>query len=238
MTTALQVVKDALGVLAIPAPLTLLNENDDQSRQAASILKEVCDYMVKKCSWPRLTVEKLITTTAVENQGDLYELCPNFRRIIKHSMFNRTQGWRIHGPTDAEQWQRAKTGAIWLDTGRHWRQIGDNLYIYGNTTAGDTVAFEYLSKNWIKKYQSTERADRVSHDEDEVLLEDSVVQLGFQARWLHANGLEYLAKNAAFEAALRVRIGEETAADKVSLDHPRRQVVDPLYPYDVHVKVN
>lgn len=239
MSTVLEIVDDALGAIGIAAPTTLTT-SDDLGRQCNKLLTEVAEDMIKRASWPRITFEKTFTTVASDIQASLATLAPDRKRIVKGTVWNRTQRWEVLGPTDKVTWQRAKTGQTWLDSGRHWRIRGDDFLIFEQRTVGDLIAFEYVSKNWLQPASTTEasaRISRIAANTDECLLEDSVIKLGLQAKWLQANGLNFLPTLQAYMAAVKVQEAEEGQTDRISLNPPTRTQLDPQYPYDVVVQV-
>jgi hypothetical protein len=102
-----------------------------------------------------------------------------------------------------------------------YRLRGGQLIIYPTATAGDSVYFEYVSKNWCSNAAGDTFYTRITHDDDLVLLDEEALTLGVKWRWLKAKGLEYAEDFNTYEA----HVADLTTRDgtKAVINTNRRQ---------------
>jgi hypothetical protein len=82
-----------------------------------------------------------------------------------------------------------------------YRIKGDSLYFYPVPAAGDTCAFEYLSKNWVTTSVGG-TAYFWSNDADTSVLDEDLIIAGMVWRWKALKGLEYAEDFATYEKDL------------------------------------
>lgn len=123
--------------------------------------------LVRRHEWTFLIAEQTFTALAQEVQTNM--LPSDFDRFIDESWFNRSKTRRILGPLTPQEWQRRKT----LQTSpvfESFRLRGADVLMIPTPEAGDTLAFEYISKNWVDTdADGAGEADEFAADADTVL---------------------------------------------------------------------
>lgn len=111
--------------------------------------KAIRDY----ADWPEL--QKIYTfSLATDTAG--YALPADFDRMIDQTQWSRSQVWPLYGPITPEAWQFYKSGLITLTVNQRFRVFGwsDTQFNIDPTPDsgynGDTCAYEYISKTWIR----------------------------------------------------------------------------------------
>ena len=202
-TTVLSVVQQAAVRLSQSEPSSMVGSSDKNVLQFLGLLNEEGRALRKRYPWQFTINEGSFTTVATESQGALdgtiVSSANNIDYILNDVMWDRTSLLPILGPKSAKNWQALKAlsvGGVYLE----YRIRGGNLIIYPTPTAGDSVYFEYVSKNWISNAAADTFYTRVNLDTDLVMLDDEALILGVKWRWLKAKGLEYAEDFNSYEA--------------------------------------
>lgn len=193
--TLLSIVQSAAGKIRIPQPSTVIGNTEEN----VVLLLEVADIegkeLAKRHTWERTTKEATYTSVAAESQGALSSLgsggadYSDFDRIIPGTFWNRTANWRITGPLSPAEWQAKKSSSV-AGPYNDYRLQGGNLYLYPAPTAGQTHAFEYVSKNWCESSGGTEQSAWAA-DTDVGLLDEHLMTLGVIWRFKEAQGFAF-----------------------------------------------
>ena len=156
--------------------------------------------LVRRHEWTALMKEQTFTALAQETQTNM--IPDDFDRFIDESWFNRSKTRRILGPLTPQEWQRRKT----LQTSpvfESFRKRGSDILMIPTPTAGDTLAFEYISKWWVDTDQDgVGEATRFSADDNEILFDEEVMTLDLVWRYLKVHGRDYAEPFRDFEAYL------------------------------------
>lgn len=80
-----------------------------------------------------------------------YALPTDYARLTDKTQWNRTSDMPLLGPLSAGDWQllQAISGTS-ID--RAFRVFGELVYLSPTPTATETVAFEYISRYWVRRY--------------------------------------------------------------------------------------
>lgn len=172
----------------------------------------------------RLT--SLITTGLISTVPGTasYALPSDFHAFAYMSHWDRTNSRRMMGPTGAATWQWLKgdigAGAT-ID--RWFRQQGGLLYIHPTPTeTGDTIAFDYYSKNWIQKQSDSTTTDAWSSDLDTSLIDELVISLGLKWRFLQAKGMPYEPEYREYERVLEEYLSDDGGKGSIRFGGPSR----------------
>jgi hypothetical protein len=192
--------------------------------QIAALIEEEGNDLASRGAWEGLTLEATHTTTAAEDQGSITSIATNGYRYIKDgTFFNRTNGLRVEGPLDAESWQATKalssTGPKYF-----YRLRGGKLLVTPTPSAGESWAFEYISKNWILAADGTTYKNYFTLDTDTVLLPEELFLMGLRWRWLREKGLDYAELFRTYEMQVKDALGRDGGKRVLSMDGNRREV--------------
>jgi len=174
----------------INSPTTVIGSADSQVLQIRGMLEEEGNDLGKRGNWNELTFEALHTSLATESQGAISTIASNgFRDIKPDTFWNRT----LKLPLiifSAVEWA-AQKGFVTTAPRYGVRVRGGVLLASPVPTAGDTWAFEYISKNWILGADGTTYKQFFTLDTDTMLLPEELLTLGLRWRWKKEKGFDY-----------------------------------------------
>ncbi len=190
--SALTIVQTAAAWLALPIPAAVFSATDTQTIQLRNLLNE---EGLELATWPdhawtKLTKEQTFTTVASHTQPNV--IPSDFGRFCDQSMWDRTQDRPVWGPMSPQQYQQELAGPTFTSMYYGFRVMGANFLMTPIPTAGDTIAFEYVSNQYVyggggtALNQSSFRADG-----DTSVFDETLVARGVRWRFLRAKGLDY-----------------------------------------------
>lgn len=189
--TLLSVVQDASTRLGLPKPLLATETTDNRVLQLVNLANEAGRALRDRYAWQRLTKEKTFTTIAAETQTGAVP--SDFHRIIDETVWNRTEDERVFGPLSPQEWQSQKSrGVVAIDN--QFRIRGNAWLMIPTPTAGQTIAYEYVSKLWVDTTATPDGvadADGYSADTHVAVFDEEMIALSVIWRWQQATGLDY-----------------------------------------------
>lgn len=200
--TMLTTVQRFCGRTGLTVPSTVYGTTDPQIRQILAMLEEEGDDLSKRGAWQEITFEATHTTLAAEDQGAIATIASNGFNYIKNgTIWDRSLRLPVY-VIDGQNWQAAK--AMTLTGPRYQARIrGGKLISNPVPTAGNTWAFEYVSKNWILGVDGTTYKQYFTLDTDTILLPESIVLMGLRWRWKKEKGLEYAEDFRTYESQVK-----------------------------------
>lgn len=183
----LTICQNAANRMGLPAITVIATSTGVTERNLMALANQEGKELGRAYSWQALTKEKTFTTTAAAVQTGA--IPDDFDWIIPDTVFNRTTRRRFTGPLNADEWQTDQAMLV----GRvfdSFRIRGNDFLISPTPPAGETVAFEYLTRNWAKDADATAQAS-MSKDTDTAVLDEELVTLGVIWRFRQSKGLDY-----------------------------------------------
>lgn len=192
----------------ISVPSTVLGSTDTQVLQILALLEEEGDDLAKRYDWEVLTNEATHTTVATESQGAITTIASNgFDRFKPNTFWDRSEQLPVYVINDTD-WQQVKAIAV---TGPRYqaRIRGGNLIANPVPVAGNTWAFEYISKNWITDSGGSNPDSEFNDDSDLILLPNDIVKMGLRWRWKKEKGFDYDEDFRTYENMISKAIGSD-----------------------------
>lgn len=221
-------INDAQDILSLPTSSVVVSSTDPNVRMLKTLANREGKILARAYPWQAITTEQTFTSVAATIQTGAVPT--DYDRIINKSMFNRTQQRRCTGPLDPEEWQsqQALTTSLLTDA---FRFRGDDILITPTPEAGDTYAYEYVSKNWCQSAGGTGQ-DAWAADDDTAKLDEELILLGVIWRFRKARGFDYSEEFNTYEfevAQAKMRDGGKRArnygADSSLYEHMRPPTV-------------
>lgn len=213
MTGVLSLLKDASDELSLARPTDISDTTDDNTAQ--KLLRHctrTCRQLAASYDWSRLRREKLITTTATEEQTGA--IPADLLRFVPETMWNRTTRNIVLGPLSPDDWQMRKA-VLTGGTFQNFIIRGTSFLMTPEPSAGWIIAYEYITKNiGINNAGTTELTAFVS-DDDQTFFEDELIILGTVWRYRKAEGLDYSEEFREFEMR---------RANMIKMDGSRRKL--------------
>ena len=213
--TVLQIVQTACRRIGILAPSLAVGSSDQQIIQLVALCEEEGQELSERYAWEALQVEALFTTVAAQVQTSLSVVAPGFNYIVNDTIWNRTLRRPVYGPNSQQDWQQKK--AIQLNGPfNSFRIIADTINFYPNPAAGQTCAFEYISRNWVNT-GTTSSATWLT-DADTPKHSEQLIILGLIWRWKAAKGLDYSEDFAKYERRVVDAMGRDAGKARLFMD--------------------
>ena len=220
--TLLQIIQEVAATINLPQPSAVIGSSDLQVQQLEALANEEGKYLGRRFSWEVLTKEGTFTTVATETQSTLAAATgggsSDYGLYIPDTMWDRTQKWPVHGPLNNAQWQALKASGLNASVGSRFRIRGGSILFYPTPTAGNSIYFEYISRNWILDAGGVTYAKDFANDEDTPLLDAELIKLGIKWRFLRAKGLAYGEEFVEYERAVEIIAGHDGAKEIIHLD--------------------
>ena len=189
--TLLTMINQAQSRLSLPRSSVAITSTDEAVQQLVSLANEEGEDLRDHphWAWEAITKETTFTAVAAAVQTDSAAKPSDYHRIINDTFFNRSQQRRVTGPLTAEEWQAQQSLTTQLLTDA-FRFRGGDLLLTPTPTAGDTYAYEYVSKNWCETSGGTEQSSW-QNDTDVGILSEEIMILGIIWRYRKAKGFDY-----------------------------------------------
>lgn len=213
--TLLTVIRKTARRIGITAPNAVVSSADAQVQQLFELANEEGVSLAKRASWQALQEEWTFLTVAGEVQSNV-PIPADLQRFLPDTFFNRTTQRRIDGPITPQVWQAIKARPVFGRVYLAFREREGNFLVTPEPPAGETIAYEYVSKNWVMSSAGQGKAEYTSDDDASYLDEELIIQ-GLRWRWKQAKGLPYAEDMETYERNVQKAIGEDGGAASLSV---------------------
>ena len=203
---------DAARELGLPVPTGVVASSDPQTLLLLRMANEEGKSLATRADWQNLTSEHTFVTVTTDAQTS--SIPSDFDHIVSDTMFNRTTIRKVYGPISESDWQRYKA-SLTSYVNPAFRIRGGSILMAPTQTAGQTVAYEYISNKWCQSSGGTAQS-AFAADSDTGKLDEELIRLGMVWRFRKAKGLEYAGQRDDYERRLLDFILRDGA--KVRLD--------------------
>lgn len=229
MLSILEIVTEALDGVGIDPP-TSITSGGDLGRRLKGLANAVGQSLAVRHEWQILRTEgTFVTTSGQELQATLSSDFPDARRIVDETLWNRTTQRKLF-TVSQRTWARLKSDGVSPATEVYYIK-GDQILFPADTVRnGDTIAFEYISRNWARTSGGT-GLRRFAGDSDVPKLDDHMFVLGVRWRYLQSLGMEYGEHFREYEDYVQLKISEDRPRENLSLNpHMRSEGYDTQIP--------
>lgn len=209
--TLLSIVQDASDRLGLGRPSSVMASIDPLVVPLRGLAQEEGKTLAGRHTWQVLQTEYTFPTV---NGTVSYALPTGFGELIKDTVYNRTRRRRMVGDLSPSQWQETQASLVTMVNPAF--RIRGNLFLISPTpTAAETVAYEYLSKNWCQSSISAGQPAWVA-DDDTGILNEELMTLGIVWRFKASKGLDYAEAMNNYEIEVAKAIFKDGA--RVTID--------------------
>lgn len=211
-----------LGSFEIPS--SFFGNTNLTARQCVALAQREGQALVREHRWADLIADATITTVAGQAT---YNLPPDFLAFASMSQWDRSFHLPMIGPTSGANWQWLKSGISTAVTiNRWWRIRGAKVEVHPTPTAsGDTLAFDYYSKNWVSFQSATTTGETTgttwNSDNDTALLSEDLLTLGLKWRFLQAKGMPFESEYKEYEAIKEMVVADNGGKGIIHLGKQR-----------------
>lgn len=215
----LTLMNEAQAMLNLPVTSTIYTNTGEAQKQLLRIANQEGRALARSHPWQVLVTERTFTTVATEQQTG--ETLPaDLGWIIDETLYNRTTTERVYGPLSSSQYQQQKalgTSLTWFQ----YRLRANSFYFLPAPTAGQTVAYEYVSKYWCESSGGTDQ-EKWAADTDVGRLDEYLMTLGIVWRWNKSKGHAYEEDYNEYERQKLLAIARDGTRQKLNVTGPRK----------------
>lgn len=208
----LTTVQQACYMMGVPPPATVIGNTDITALRLLYLANEEGRALAARHAWQAITQEKTFTTTAAAAQTG--SIPSDFDRMIPETMFNRTAMRRVTGPISSDEWQQVQASTS-VFVNPVFRIRANLIYIYPTPNATDTVAYEYVSKNFCEASGGTDQSAWAA-DTDLGLLDEKLMTLGIVWRFKFSAGMDADGDRQMYEHRVRDAIIRDGSRPRLS----------------------
>lgn len=186
--TLLTTVRAAARRLGIASPNAVATATDATTLALLEYAQEEGEELARFGDWKALRREKTFTTVAAETQTDT-PIPSDFAGFIDDTFWNRSARRKLRGPLSSQEWQHIKATST--------PGVTDSFYIRGTSwlmaptpTAGQTIAYEYRTKNFCTSSGGTAQSAWAA-DTDLNVLEERLVSKGIIWRFKKGRRMDW-----------------------------------------------
>jgi len=213
--TLLTIIQDVTDLLSLPRPQAVVASQDAQVRQLYALANEEGKELASRHDWQALTMQYTFDTTEAAVQTSA--IPADLDRFIANTFFNRTTRRNLLGPLTPQDWQAIQAQPQLNRVYISWRERG-NIFLAtpDPVPPTQTIAYEYVTKNWAISAAGTPQA-RFSADDDTSYLDEELIKLGVRWRFMKTKGLEYAEDFRTYERQVQQARGRDGGATRLNL---------------------
>jgi hypothetical protein len=184
-----------------------------------ALLKARGRELAKAFGWSHLQKECTFLTA---NGQAAYDLPDDFLSMADQSQWNRSSTLPLAGPASQQIWQQLKGQSISVSINTIFRPVNGQVMLYPTPSAIETVAFEYLSRWWVRPFgQDLPTTDTPSAATDTVCFEPLLMVRALKVAWKEATGFDATAARNDYESTLQRCMADDSTGGVLELS-PRR----------------
>lgn len=217
--TILTVVQNACDVIGIARPTAVMTSTTQQIIQLRGLAQREGKILARRSNWKVLQISYSFSTG---NGTASYALPSDFDHLLLETVFNRTTRRRMLGDLTPEEWEETQATLV-TRVFPAFRIYGGLFFISPTPTATETIAYEYVSKNWCQTSGNAGLSAWVS-DTDTGILDEELMTLGLIWRFKKAKGLDYGEDMQTYEIEVvnaMLRDGARRSIQTTIVEHDR-----------------
>jgi len=223
----LTIIQKSCRLLALPVPDVVVDSRDTQVQQLYEIANEEGEELADVYDWQRLRAQYEFTTVASAVQTSAVP--GDWNRFISNSFFNRTTQRSVLGPITPQQWQSIQAQPQLNRVFLAFIQRSGQFLVTPTPQSGQTIAYEYVSKNWVYDVNGTPK-DSFTRDDDETYLDPRLIILGIRWRFLNSKGLEYGEDFRTYQTERNQKIARDGGNTELSTTGSDGYILSPNVP--------
>jgi hypothetical protein len=210
----LTIVTEVCGRLALSQPTSVVGSTDTQVQQLFALANKAGHDLAQAHPWQDLMEEATFTTVASPVQSAAIPL--DLDRMVPDSIYNRTTRRPVGGPITPQEWQARQAQPAISTVVLVFRQRQGQFLISPTPPADQTIAYEYVSKNWAKGALGAAQAQFLA-DTDTAYLDESLIADAVVWMFLRSKGFSYAEEMKTYERNLEQQAGRDGGSGALTL---------------------
>jgi hypothetical protein len=216
--TLIEIVREFCARRGLSRPAAAVGSANAGEAQYAGLMNEMLDEITSRKAFRGITKEKVHTTIANANQGDIKTLTDaGFQNILPDTFWNRTSGIQIKMGLTPEEWQALQVTGTASGPSYAARLRGSNLYTYPIPPAGLTWAFEYKTVFAVTDGANGASKQYFTRDDDTCFIFDKICLSWLNYAWKREKGFEHAEAQRMFEGQLAELMASDLSPRAVDL---------------------
>jgi hypothetical protein len=217
----LTIVQAACQQLSLPVLTSVVGNSDNSAVLFLRLADAEVLSLAARHNWQAITKEQTFTTTASSVQVTASAIPTDFDHMVNETIFNRTSKERVWGPISNEEWQYTQANLVTL-VDPSYRIRGGTILITPTPSSGDTIAYEYISKNILRTAAGVEITGGWAADTNTSALDERIHTLGLIWRYRQAKGYLYDEDQLEYERRVTEAIMRDGSRPRLSSDPVQR----------------
>lgn len=221
----LQLITEVCNRNALRPPNTVIGSNDVGIIQLGSLLNEEGQELSRRYPWQIQMIERTWSSVATMDQGPLVSATPtplttsdNYEYIWNQIIWNRSTRLPIFGPNSPDKRQARAALPLTGPYTEYFIREGHLWFNPAPNAAGQTLALEFKTKNWLLNQAGTTGYSVITNDTDVIQIDETCIILGLQWRWKAMKGLDYGEDFNKYERAVADAMSRDGTKPVLSLD--------------------
>lgn len=212
----LTIVQGACQVVGIPSPSSVIGNADTNVAQMLALVNLEGTELSRAKSWAELSVLSTWATVATSDQGPVTTVIgADYDRFVPGTQWDRSLIRPLGGPRSPQGWSQ---DLAFPAAGPYY-----NLRIYGSPAhvyffpaqaAGDLVAWEYISNQWVLAANGVTGKTSFTVDTDTAKLDETLIKLGLIVLYKAQKGLRFDADLVKYQDAREERFASNGGGPK------------------------
>lgn len=157
------------------------------------------------------------TGVALTVAQTIYPLPSDWLKEIPQTEWDRSDRWPMIGPVGPQDWQAFKSGIVYAGPRMRFRILGTAMNINPPPANGLTLAYEYVSANWVTAVTTGAGKPAFTADSDGFIYDTSMFKAGLMARWMRIKGFDWQPYMQEFKGLLDTCKAQDKSAPALSL---------------------
>lgn len=210
----LSIINNACARLSLPRVTSVVNSTNKTAQVMLSLAQQEGRELSRMGTWKALTNEQTFTTTAAVAQTGA--IPADLDWIIPETIFDRTLKRRVDGPLDAREWQQLEA-TLATRVFAAFRIRGASWLMIPTPSAGNTIAYEYITKNFCTSAAGAAQSVWTA-DTDLPVLDDELHTLGLIWRFRRMSGFSFADDFSDYQKQILQQFMREGSRPRISTD--------------------
>jgi hypothetical protein len=173
-----------------------------------------------RMDWKILLKRNVLTTAS---SAETYSLPTDFDRFIDNTHWALSRHNPMDGPVTTQRWQANKSGTVTIGVFERFQVRADansnRIFLDPIPTSSEQFTFYYATNTWCRSHGGA-RQSQWKADNDCLLLDDLVYELGLESRWLRTNGRPFEMVALEYEREKRKAFARDGGLADLSMAPP------------------